>query len=41
MSKKQNRNDFPQVAKIIDAFRKQFPGLNVFYVKENGKEFKK
>lgn len=38
MSKSQNRKDFPKAAKMIDAFRKQFPGLKVLYVSENGKQ---
>lgn len=38
MNKNQNRKDFPQVAKMIDAFRNKFPDLKVLYVCENGKE---
>jgi len=38
MSKSQNRKDFPAMAKLIDIFRKQFPGIKVQYVRENGKE---
>jgi len=38
MSKSQNRKDFPEMAKVIDIFRKRFSGLKVQYVRENGKE---
>jgi len=38
VSKSQNRKDFPQMAKVIDIFRKQFLGVKVQYVRENGKE---
>jgi len=38
MSKSENRHNFPEMAKVIDQFRKQFPGLKVQYVRENGKE---
>jgi len=41
MTKKQNRMDFPKIAKVIDAFRKQFPDLKVLYVSENKKELGK
>jgi len=41
MTKTKNRNDFPEVAKIIDGFRKYFPGLTVLCVRENDRELGK
>ncbi len=37
----QNKINFPECAKVITAFKKQFPDLKVFYVRENGKEIGK
>lgn len=38
MNKSKNRTDFPEMAKVIDVFKKQFPGLKVLYVREKDQE---